>query len=235
MIEQNVAATVASYDRIAADYVRHIYHELEGKPFDRAFLDRFAPQLHGRGTVCDMGCGPGHIARYLADRGLTMVGVDLSPEMVAQAAALNPDIKFFVDNMLALAVPDETWAGIAAFYSIIHIPRAQILSVLTEFRRVIKPEGLLLLAFHLGEADLHETEIWGHPVELDYTLYGSAEMADYLREAGFDVEEVAERDPYAPEVEYQSRRAYLAASKPAIMATDKNRQNGKDHRYISNP
>lgn len=226
MNEKQLAATADSYDRIAADYVRHIYHELDGKPLDRAILDSFAARLHGQGTVCDMGCGPGHIARYLADRGLDMVGVDLSPVMLEQAAELNPDIAFHSGNMLALDVPDEAWAGVAAFYSIIHIPRENCTAALTELRRVLKPGGLLLLAFHMGHENLHETEIWGQPIDLDYTMYGSAEMAEFLHEAGFIVAEVTERDPYAPEIEYQSRRAYLLARKPTKMATDKNRQNG---------
>lgn len=214
MTPERWQVTSASYDRIAADYVRHVYHELDGKPIDRAILDLFAAQLAGRGTVCDMGCGPGHIARYLADRGLDMIGVDLSPGMVAQAASLNPDLKFYQGNMVGLEEPDGSWAGIAAFYSIIHIPRIHVVAALAEMRRVLKPGGLLLLAFHVGEEDLHETEVWGHRIDLKYTLYGADEMMGYLEQAGFIVEEVIERGPYAPEVEYQSQRAYILARRP---------------------
>jgi SAM-dependent methyltransferase len=213
MDEKRLADMRASYDRVAAEYVRRIYDELDGKPFDREVLDRLTERLRGRGVVCDMGCGPGHIARYLADRGLTVVGVDLSPGMLEQAAALNPDIEFYRGNMLALEEPDDTWAGIVAFYSIIHIPRAEIAAALAEMRRVLKPGGLLLLAFHLGDAEGHETEMWGSEVSIHYTFYGAQEMAAYLEGAGYVVEEVVEREPYAPDVEYQSRRAYLLARK----------------------
>ncbi|MCA9866191.1 MAG: methyltransferase domain-containing protein [Anaerolineales bacterium] len=207
-------ATADSYDRIAADYVRHIYHELEGKPFDRATLDSFAARLRGRGTVCDMGCGPGHVARYLAGRGLEVVGVDLSPGMMAQAAVLNPDIPFRVGDMSALDEPDGSWAGIAAFYSIIHIPRESVVATLGEMHRVLEPGGLLLMAFHVGDEKVHVEEMWQQPVALDFWFYGAAEMAGYLERAGFVVEEVVQRDPYAPDVEHQSRRAYLLARKP---------------------
>lgn len=207
-------STAASYDRITAEYVRHIFRELEGKPFDRAVLDRFAERLRGRGVVCDMGCGPGHVARYLAERGLDVVGVDLSPGMVAQAAALNPGLGFHVGNMLALEEADGTWAGISAFYSIIHISREMAVAALRELWRVLKPGGLLLLAFHLGDEMLHIDEMWSRPVALDFWLYDTAEMIAYLHEAGFIVEEAVERDPYAPEVEHQSRRAYILARKP---------------------
>jgi SAM-dependent methyltransferase len=206
------ADTARSYDRIADEYTRRIYRELDGKPADRAILDRFAERLQSRGIVCDLGCGPGHVARYLADRGLAMIGVDLSPGMVARAAALNPDIPFYTGDMLALDQPDTAWAGIAAFYSIIHIPPSEVVNALREMRRVLKPNGLLLLAFHLGEGEaLHVEEMWAQPVVLDFWFYGAAEMAGYLEQAGFIVEEITEREPYAPEVEHQSRRAYIFA------------------------
>jgi hypothetical protein len=40
-----------------------------------------------------------------------------------------------------------------------------------------------------------------------------------IERAGFEIEEIIERDPYAPEVEYQSRRAYIFAQKPATKTT----------------
>jgi hypothetical protein len=55
----------------------------------------------------------------------------------------------------------------------------------------------------------------GHQVKLDIALFTTEEMSRYLQAAGFLVEEVLERDPYAPEVEYQSRREYILASKPS--------------------
>ena len=48
-------------------------------PFDRRMLDQLAAAVRGRGQVCDLGCGPGHIARYLCAQGAGALGVDLSP------------------------------------------------------------------------------------------------------------------------------------------------------------
>lgn len=205
--------TRVSYDRIAKEYSRRIYDELEDKPRDRAILDAFAERLHNRGVVCDMGCGPGQIARYLKDRGLDTVGVDLSPGMLEQARTLNPDIPFYVGDMTGLDVPDSTWAGIAAFYSIIHVPRAEVAAVLRELHRVLQPGGLLLLAFHLGDTELHQAELWEQQVDLDFWFFSAVEMLGYLEQAGFVVEQVIERDPYPPDIEYQSRRAYMLAQR----------------------
>ena len=74
-----------SYDRLAEEYANRIADELQHKPLDRELLDRFARDVEGLGEVCDMGCGPGHVARYLRDAGASVFGLDLSPGMVEQA------------------------------------------------------------------------------------------------------------------------------------------------------
>jgi ubiquinone/menaquinone biosynthesis C-methylase UbiE len=140
-----------------------------------------------------------------------MVGVDLSSQMVEQAKQLSPQIDFRQGDMRSLDVPPHSWAAIVAFYSIIHIPRDQVVDVLREFRRVLQPGGLLLLAFHIGDQVIHRDEWWGHRVCVDFVFFTSDEMSGYLGTVGFTVEEVLERDPYAPEVEHQSRRAYVLA------------------------
>jgi SAM-dependent methyltransferase len=203
-----------SYDTVARAYADEIYAELEAKPFDRELLDRFAARVRGRGRVCDVGCGPAQIARYLRDRWVDVLGLDLSAGMLAEARRLNPDLTLVQSSMLGLGLGSETLGGIAAFYCIIHIPRAQVVAALAEMRRVLRPGGCLLITFHLGTEDSHHEELFGRPVSLDVALFTSAEMAGYLQAAGLVVEEALERDPYAPEVEYQSRRGYIGATRP---------------------
>ena len=202
-----------SYDQLADEYARRIYGELSGKPFDREMLNRFAAEVSGRGEVCDMGCGPGQVARYLRDAGVAVFGLDLSPKMLEQARQLNPDISFREGNMLALDLPDESLAGIAAFYAIVNIPKEHLPLVFREMKRVLQPGGLLLLTFHTGDEVSHEDELWGRKISMDFFLLRAEEIRGYLEAAGLTVEEILEREPYAPEVEYQSRRAYIFARK----------------------
>ena len=203
-----------SYDQIADEYARRIYHELEGKPFDRELLRRFAKAIGGSGELCDMGCGPGHVARYLQSLGAKVLGLDISPAMVEQARRLNPDIRFQVGDMLALDRPDGTLAAIVAFYAIVNIPNQFLLTAFREMFRVLQAGGLLLLAFHVGKEAAHYDELWDRPICMDFFYFQPAEIRGYLEAAGFAIEKVNEREPYAPEVEHQSRRAYIWARKP---------------------
>lgn len=204
----------SSYDRVAEDYAGEFRDELEKKPFDRKMLDWLAEKVGELGVICDMGCGPGQIARYLHDRGVKACGVDLSAAMVARAEELNPGIPFQRGDMLALnGVADNSYGGVAAFYSIIHVPRPEIPRALQELKRTLHPGGVLLLTFHIGQEIIHRDEWWGKEVSLDFIFFETEEMKDNLSKAGFELEEVIERDPY-PDVEYQSRRAYIFARKP---------------------
>jgi ubiquinone/menaquinone biosynthesis C-methylase UbiE len=201
-----------SYDRLAEEYARRIADELQHKPLDRELLDRFAKQTRG-GEVCDMGCGPGHVARYLRHAGTSVFGLDLSPGMLEQARKLNPDILFRQGNMLSLDFADATLAGVAAFYAIVNIPRQSLPLIFREIHRVLKSGGLLLLAFHAGNEILHEDELWGQKISMDFLLFQPPDIKLDLEAVGFTIEEVVEREPY-PEVEYPSRRAYIFARKP---------------------
>jgi len=214
-VEDNLTQSIRdSYDLLADEYALRISGELRHKPLDRELLNRFAAEITGRDEVCDMGCGPGHVARYLRDLGTPVFGLDLSPKMLEEARRLNPDISFRVGNMMALSLGDRTLAGITAFYAIVNIPKESLPLVFREMERVLRPGGLLLLAFHSGDQVLRENELWGRAIAMDFFLFEPPEIRRFLEAAGLDIEDIIERGPYAPEVEYQSRRAYVLARKP---------------------
>jgi ubiquinone/menaquinone biosynthesis C-methylase UbiE len=205
----------ADYDRIAEDYALKIFGELQHKPFDRELLTRFAATVRGNGTICDMGTGPGHVARFLRDAGAEVFGLDLSPNMLAQARQLNPDITFREGNMLALVLEDESLAGITAFYATANIPAGSLTTVFGEMCRVLKPGGMLLLSFHIGHDVIRPQSLWNNPISMDFYQQQPASIRQLVTDAGLTVDEIIEREPYAPDVEYQSRRAYVLAHKQA--------------------
>ena len=211
----------SSYDHVAQQYTETFFGELSRKPLDRQLLDAFAARLRHRGPVCDVGCGPGQVARYLKDRGMEVCGVDLSATMVQCATQRNPDIPFYQGDMRALACPPALFAGIVAFYSLIHLQRPEVLPTLQELYRVLHAHAPLLLALHGGTGEVHTENWFGQGVSIDATLFTAEEMTGYVFEAGFQVEQVAERDPYP--FEYQSRRIYILGSKGEAQADDSTR------------
>ena len=171
--------------------------------------------------VGDLGCGPGHVAAYLADQGVPVVGVDLSPGMLAQAPAGLPVV---AGDLRALPLADGALAAAVAFYSLIHLPPGSEVAALTEIRRVVRPGGVLLAAVHVGTEVRHLDEWWGEPVSVDFRFFEVAELTGWLAAAGWTVEAVAEREHY-PGVEVETRRAYVTAVRPG--STDTRRGSGR--------
>ena len=196
-----------TYDAVAGDYVAHIFDELKDKPYDRQLLDEIATR---DGIICDLGCGPGHVARYLHERGANVIGIDLSPGMIEQARKLVPGVRFETGDMRALDAADGAWQAIVAFYSIVHLTADELPDVFREWHRVLAPGGVAVVSFHIGTEVVHRDEWWGHEVDVDFRFFQTAQVTAALEQAGFVVERVDEREPY-PDVEYPSRRAYIVA------------------------
>jgi SAM-dependent methyltransferase len=219
MIKEKISDVESGYDLVADEYARRISDELRHKALDCRLLDRFAESVRNSGIACDLGCGPGHLARYLHGRGIQVCGMDLSTGMVERARRLNPGIEFNQGDMRTLPVRDNTWAGIAAFYAIVHLPLPDLDRSLREMMRVLAPGGRLLLSFHIGEDTAQIEDLWESGAALEFHFFRVSTVRGSIERAGFEIEEIIERDPYAPEVEYQSRRAYIFAQKPATKTT----------------
>lgn len=182
-------ATRSSYDAVAADYADRFRDELVPRPLDRAMLAAFAEFVRAAaaGPVADVGCGTGRVTAMLADLGLQVSGIDLSPLMVATARREHPGLRFEVGSMLALDLPDGALGGVLAWYSTIHVPDDRLPEVFAEFRRVLAPGGYVLLGFQAGDEPVHMTEALGHPISLDFHLRRPDQMAALLGQAGLAV------------------------------------------------
>lgn len=213
-----VRATRASYDTVAADYAALIHGELAAQPLDRALLAGFAElvQAAGAAPVADIGCGPGRVTAYLNDIGSPAFGIDLSPQMVAQARQAYPNLRFEAGSMLALDLPDRCLGGIVAWYSIIHIPDEQLPRAFEQFFRVLVPGGYLLLAFQVGTEVRHRADLAGHAVSLDFHRRQPDQVAEVLSRAGLQVRARMLREPSeGGEFPENSPQAFLLARKAA--------------------
>jgi SAM-dependent methyltransferase len=201
----------AGYASVARAYRDHLSDELTGKPLDRALLSVLADHCT-RGLVVDIGCGPGHVARHLADRGVRIEGVDLSPAMIEQARAAHPDLTFREADMFALPYADASVRGAVLFYAIVHLRTEELTAPFRELHRVLEPRGVALVSFHVGTEIKHVDELFGCATSLDFMFHPPDDVVAALVAAGFTIEARLDRAPY-PDAEYPSQRTYLLARK----------------------
>ena len=211
-----VRATRLSYDAVAGDYFSRFGHELNEKPLDRAMLAAFAELVRAAdlGPVADIGCGTGRVTAHLENLGLSAFGIDLSPQMIADARKRYPELRFEVGSMLSLDLPDGTLGGVLAWYSTIHLPDQELPGVFAEFRRVLAPGGYLLLGFQAGDEPVHITRSLGHEISLDMHRRQPEQLAGPLSRAGLTVRARLLREPDEDgEFPEKSRQAFVLAQR----------------------
>jgi SAM-dependent methyltransferase len=199
-----------AYETVAADYVVAFGDDLDRLPLDRELLDLALAGATGDGCVLEAGCGPAPAASYYGARVPDPVGIDLSAAMLAQARARRSTIATAQGDLRRLPLRAGTCRLAIAFYSLQHMPRADLGEALAELHRVLAPDGRLLLAMHLGEGDVETSVFLGHEIDtVGGVLYGRDELLERVRGAGFDVELERERGPLPHE--HDTQRLYLIA------------------------
>ncbi|ANZ39203.1 hypothetical protein BBK82_27150 [Lentzea guizhouensis] len=199
-------STRRAYDLVADRYTAELGAELGGKPLDRALLDALAGLADG--PVLDVGCGPGHVAAYLADR-VPVVGVDLSPRMCAHAS-----VPVCAGDMTALPFQARAFSALVCFYAVIHLNAEERATAYQEFARVLAPGGHALIAFHVRDAETGSgqekklTRWWDHDVDLTFRFLDPERETAALAEAGLVLTARLDRAPDS-RVEHASDRCYL--------------------------
>ena len=178
------------YDRIAERYLASKDAE---DPTTLAALDELARELSPGATVLDLGCGAGVPAtRRLAQR-FAVTGVDLSTRQLELARQHVPAANFLKADMTDLSFAPEAFAAVVAFHSIIHLPRAEHPALLGKIRRWLKPGGVFLATWALGEWEGEENdwEGWGAPMR--WSHHDGETSLELLRGAGFAIERAEAR------------------------------------------
>jgi ubiquinone/menaquinone biosynthesis C-methylase UbiE len=178
-----VSRTVqAGYDALAPRFGKWLA-EIEGDPWER-FVEELVDRVPDGGRLLDLGCGSGTKTRRLSER-FEVVGVDISEEQLRLAHAEVRDATFLQADVTELDLPAESFDAVAAFYSIVHVPRAEHVALLQKIRSWLKPGGHFLASLsHVGGTDW--TEQW-LGVEMFFSGFDADTNRRLAREAGFDL------------------------------------------------
>ncbi|AXE87840.1 class I SAM-dependent methyltransferase [Streptomyces sp. Go-475] len=206
------------YDTVAEDYAEHFRDVGVGTALDRGLLAGFAELVGAGGEVADLGCGPGRVTAYLAARGLSVFGLDLSESMLAIARRENPGLRFVKGSMLELDLPDGSLDGVVSWYSTIHTPLDRLPDVFAEFGRVLRPGGHLLVAFQAGDEPRRYEEAFGHKVALDFRRRRPERIAALLEAAGFALRSRTVREPDETLGEPVAQACLVARKPPTAVA-----------------
>ncbi|NMO02143.1 methyltransferase domain-containing protein [Gordonia sp. TBRC 11910] len=210
----NEELTRSGYDAGAAGFAELFETVFDTRPLDRAIIGAFGEMVDG--PIADVGCGTGVVTGMLCDAENDAFGVDLSPELIALARRRRADIDFRIGSMLALDLPDESLGGVLAWYSTIHMPDADLPAVCSEFHRVLKPNGVVLLGFQVGDEPFVVDEAFGSRMHLVFRRRQPDDIVRLLADTGFVEYSTTVRAPIG---ERTPQAFVIARKEPSIVGS----------------
>jgi SAM-dependent methyltransferase len=188
------------------------------RPVEVLLLVRYREELSGR--VLELGCGAGRLTGYLAALGGDLLATDVSPAMLAAAAARYPGVRFEPADLRAL---DRLDAGgfdaVVAGYALLDVlDDAERRTALVQLRDRLAPGGLLIFSGHNLAAAGSRHSTW-HFVR----------SRDPFRVAGS-----LARQPRRLRNQRRARRFEVRASDHAVL-NDESHDFGALHYYIAPP
>lgn len=172
----------AAYDTVAEDYAEAFADDLLQLTLDRHVLDTVVQQVGAGEPVLDLGCGPGQVGQYLAERGLLVVGMDLAQQMLQVARRRTGNGRMCCGDMRSLPFRSGMFSAVVAYYSVHNLPRPALRTACAEIHRILKPSGSFVVATHLGEGEVYSNEFLGHGIEtVGGVLYRDDELLRVTR------------------------------------------------------
>ena len=171
--------------------------KMRGDLYGQRFtFDGIAGLLPNHWVVADLGCGTGQVASELAENVSKVIGVDRSGAMLDAAKARLVGVKN-VDlrqgSLEKLPIDDDTCDAAVMMVVLSYLPDP--LSVLLEAKRIIKPDGNLVLI----DLQKHSRDDFRKEMGQEWQGFGLEEIEMYMKQAGFT--EVRYRDlPSEPQV-----------------------------------
>ncbi len=148
---------------------------------DRAVIEPWADTV--KGSLLDVGSGTGRWTGHLARLGHEIEGLEPVESLVETSRRTFPVVPFRRGSIEDLAETPHRWAGILAWYSLIHMGPHQLSEALSILRGALQDNGTFLMSFFSGP----HLVPFDHPVAVAY-LWPMQEMKRALVKAGFEVE-----------------------------------------------
>ncbi len=208
----------SAYDEIAEWYNGWAGPTIDEDPYFLA-VEALMGTITGQ-RICDLACGQGRVARYLAERGASIVGIDVSAKLLAIARSYEQgatrDITYFQDDARSLdGIPDNAFDGVLCFMALMDIQ--DLAPTLHTVARILKPAGWFVFAtlhpcFHTSRSgELASSDGWvrtigdyftegywrsdtrtGPPGKVGAYHYTLSSYINGLNDAGLMLEQVSE-------------------------------------------
>lgn len=169
-------------------------------------LDEFCNILNGK-KVLDIGCADGGYSNYIAQKGFEVVGIDIVSEFIEYARLTHSHVKFELMNMKQMSFPSNSFDGIFAIASLLHLEKNQLDVVLKKIYNILKKDGVLFFTLKAGIGEKFVPDQFDLNQQRYFSLYTQTEIQEILEKLNFNVIEITEKEF---EFNMSTRKPWLA-------------------------
>lgn len=171
----DVSRTLEEYESEADAYVRKYRAESFADRYGGPFFDALTGS-----RLLDVGCGPGADISTFESAGYDVTGLDLTQSFLRAARDRDPTASLVRGDMRRLPFGDGSVDGIWSAASFLHVPRSDATPTLREFRRVLRPAGVVFLSVKRAPTTPGESS------DRHFEYYGPEAIGLIVRDAGFE-------------------------------------------------
>ena len=177
------------YDVVGDRYATQVdaSRDASRRRYESALLERLPTEAR----VLDLGCGNGQpTTKRLAERA-AVVGVDISRRQIERARRNVPNATFILADIGELALTPGSVGGVAAFFSLIHLPREELAQVYRSIAEWLRPGGAFVGSFLTRDREATELEDWlGAP--MFWSSYDAQTNRSLIEQCGLKIVSSAE-------------------------------------------
>lgn len=176
--------TILTYEGIA-----EYYATIEDDPELRASIRDLLGPAEPNKRILEVGCGPGIDAAALKAKGFDVIGIDLCEAFIERAKLRYPEVDFRLMDLRAPTFDDNSFDGIIAMASLIHVLPEDIPATIERYRLLLKPGGRLVTWMSDSPlVDYYDVPDWGGASSryLRMWCHDRSLVAQAMEQAGFD-------------------------------------------------
>lgn len=184
MNQDYLSTTIDSYNQNVERYIQSTAGMIMNKE-----IDTFISHLPSEGKILDAGCAWGRDSQIFAEKGFSVTGIDLSEGLLKKATERVPAARFLKMDLRNLDFPDNSFDGIWACASLLHLTLPDIEKALLDFYQILRPGGYLFVWMKKGGSDKKLTESYTNPGERHFSYVESEELTRLVEKAGFAIDQ----------------------------------------------
>ena len=177
-----------TYNKIAEEW----HQDHQSDDWWQEGTNKFISYLKSGSAVLDVGCGGGNKSKYLADRGLDVLGIDFSENMVTIASREVLNARFQVLDINDIGTLGENFDGIFMQAVLLHIPKAKVEDILRKVVKKLNPGGYLYIAVKEKieggvDEEVKKDDDYGYEYERFFSYFSIDELRQHFENLNLEV------------------------------------------------